>query len=208
MTDDNMLCPYCQEEVKVGAIKCKHCKTDLISTPQKVTAQTQNNATSQKQAKIKKPFWRRWWVWTAAIIVVIAIVGSGGDKDTGSAPSSNQDLGPEVSAPEAAAPEPMVVTVDQIVDDLKKNALSAANTYQDQYVELTGELVNIDSSGQYFSLGPLSDDFSFDSVLCNIKSEHLDQVMQFETGQQVTATGTITSVGEVLGYTLQVETIK
>ncbi len=29
---ETKLCPYCSEEIKTQAIKCKHCKTDLTST--------------------------------------------------------------------------------------------------------------------------------------------------------------------------------
>ncbi len=104
--------------------------------------------------------------------------------------------------------EPLVITVDTLVAELRENALKASTTYKDQYVEVTGKLVNIDSSGKYFSLGILTDDFSLDTVMCYIKSEHLETVMEFQTGQKVTVIGTITSVGELMGYSIKIETIK
>ncbi len=64
-------------------------------------------------------------------------------------------------------------------------------------MELTGELSVIDASGDYFSLAPMHDDFSFTNVLCYIDDEHLDKVMEFTDGQEVTVTGTITDVGEI-----------
>ncbi len=110
------------------------------------------------------------------------------------------------------APEPtvapIVVTTDGLFDELNGNALKASKTYKGQYVELKGKLSTIDSSGDYFSLGSLTNDFSFDTVLCNIKEEHLDTVMEFSNEQEVTVIGTITDVGEFLGYTLEVELIK
>ncbi len=30
---DTSQCPYCREEIKLGAIKCKHCKSMLINIP-------------------------------------------------------------------------------------------------------------------------------------------------------------------------------
>lgn len=36
---------------------------------------------------------------------------------------------------------------------------------------------------------------------------HLPTVQEWETDQKVTATGTITDVGEVLGYTVRVESL-
>ena len=104
--------------------------------------------------------------------------------------------------------EPMVVTVDKLVDALNENALKAANTYKDSYVKLTGRLSSIDSDGSYFTLAPSSDDFSFDTVMCKIKKEHLDAVMNFTKEQEVTVIGTITSVGDLMGYTLRVESIE
>ncbi|PKM51452.1 MAG: hypothetical protein CVV02_05810 [Firmicutes bacterium HGW-Firmicutes-7] len=103
---------------------------------------------------------------------------------------------------------PIVVTVDEIMEALNNNALKASATYKNQYVELTGKLSNIDSSGSYFSIGILSDEFSFDTVLCNINEEHLETVMNFNNEQEVTVIGTITVVGEIMGYTLEVESIK
>ncbi|NCC51658.1 MAG: hypothetical protein EOM20_10625 [Spartobacteria bacterium] len=158
--------------------------------------------------------YKRWWFWAAAIILLFALIGSmgGGGSEQVSQPStnsSNNQAGNDQAetVEEEPAPVALEVTVDKLIEDLKRNALSAANTYEDAYVELNGALVTIDSSGDYFSLGILADDFSFDTVLCRIEDKHLEQVMNFETGQTVVVTGTIVSVGEVMGYTLKVENI-
>ncbi len=157
----------------------------------------------QYAPKAKKPIWKRWWAWAAVIVVILVfILSSGGEDNTPSTPSAASN------DTQAEAPDPLVVTTDDLIDDLRDNALKAADTYKDQYVELTGKLSNIDSDGSYFSLSKLSDEFSLDSVLCRIEDHHLDTVMNFSKGQEVTVTGKITSVGEVLGYTLQVDTIK
>ncbi len=210
MTDTKM-CPYCGEEVKMEAIKCKHCQSMLSAEDDALVgaaAAPARPVARQAAPKEKKPIWKRWWAWAAVIVVLFLFIGSagGGDKSPStSAPSSSTT---QTAKEEAPAPEPMVVTVDELVADLRENALKASNTYKDQYVELTGRLSNIDSDGKYFSLGILSSEFSLDTVLCRIKSEHLDTVMNFSKDQEVTVTGKITAVGEVLGYTVQVDTIK
>ena len=38
--EDNMQCPYCKEEVIDGALKCKHCGSDLTLSPMAANAQT------------------------------------------------------------------------------------------------------------------------------------------------------------------------
>lgn len=202
---DTKTCPYCGEEVKAAAKKCNCCHSMLEeTTKQSFASKTQE----RKPTKPKKPIWKRWWVWVAAVLVFFIFIGSmGGNDDAPSSRTESPSSSPQEEAPEEVA-VPVVVTVDELIDALRTNALKAANTYKDQYVELTGRLSNIDSDGKYFSLGILSNEFSLDTVLCRIEKEHLDAVMNFEVGQEVTVTGTITSVGEVMGYTLKVETIK
>lgn len=72
--------------------------------------------------------------------------------------------------------DPIDVTVDQLYDELKENALKASNTYKGKYIRLTGNLMTIDSDGKYFSLEPMNDEWSFNSVNCNIEKKHLDKV--------------------------------
>jgi predicted nucleic acid-binding Zn ribbon protein len=182
---------------------CKSCGAEIAKG---------GKVTCPKCGKVnKKPVYTRVWFIILCLIVVFAVAGSlgGGDEDTNSQSANTATESNEVATEEPEVkPTPLVVTTDEIIDALKSNALNASNTYKDQYVELTGKLVNIDSSGDYFSIGPLNDEYSFDSVMCMISEEHLNAVSGFSTGQEVTVIGTITDVGEVMGYTLEVETIK
>lgn len=104
--------------------------------------------------------------------------------------------------------EPLNVTTDTLTELLNENALKAATTYKDQYVRLKGKLSNIDAQGHYFSLTSIKQEFSFDMIMCYIGKEHLDQVMEFISGQEVILTGTISNVGEVIGYSVDVERIE
>jgi hypothetical protein len=206
---DTKLCPYCGEEVKTEAKKCKHCHSMLDS--EQVQARQQTAPTARPVAQptaAKKPIYKRWWAWVAAIVVLFLFIASSGSGDKNSATSTPASTTSTVQNEAPAVVVPMVVTTDKLIDDLRDNALKASGTYKDQHVELTGKLSNIDSSGKYFSLSKLSDEFSFDSILCRIDESHLDTVMNFTMGQKVTVTGKITDVGEVMGYTMKVETIK
>lgn len=156
------------------------------------------------EEKIKKPIYKRWWFIVGIILIIVIGVGGamgGGDDQT---PSDNNNN----NAAEEPTKTPTAVTVDELISALDENALKAAEKYEGMYVELTGELNGIDASGNYFNLYPSNDDWAFTGVQCDIEDEHLDQVMEFTDGQQVTVIGTISDVGEVLGYWLDVETIK
>jgi hypothetical protein len=155
------------------------------------------------EEKIKKPIFKRWWFIVGIIWIVVIGAGSamgGGDDQTPSGDNNN--------TAEEPSKTPTAVTVDELITALDENALKAAEKYEGMYVELTGELNGIDASGDYFSLYPSNDDWAFTGVQCDIEDEHLDQVMEFTDGQQVKVIGTISDVGEVLGYWLDVETIK
>lgn len=62
---------------------------------------------------------------------------------------------------------------------LTVDALKASNKYKEKKVELTGKVESIDSSGEYFTLGIMSDEFSLDSIMCMIEEEHLNDGMAF-----------------------------
>ena len=99
-------------------------------------------------------------------------------------------------------------TVTQMMDDLNSNSLKAESTYKDQYVEITGRLDVIDSSGKYISLFPENDEFAFIGVQCYIKNDEQKQkVMEMSTGDIVTLKGKVKLVGEVIGYSLDIDEI-
>jgi hypothetical protein len=46
------------------------------------------------------------------------------------------------------------------------------------------------------------------NIHCKIKNIHRNAIMNFTIEQEVTVIGTMTSVGEVAGYTVQVDSIE
>ena len=101
------------------------------------------------------------------------------------------------------------VTVKSLYKELNENALRAEKTYQDSYVEVTGYLSSIDSDGAYFSIVGTREMFDFEFVRCNIDSDKvIDKLINFNESDSITVYGQITSIGEILGYTLDVIDIK
>lgn len=203
-----MLCKKCGAEYE-NAKFCPECGTPAnegfqANQPQPPAQQWQPPANQPQPKKKKKGCLIAFLVVAGILLVFIIIAVSGGGDDKEKTPAVN---GNTVITTQTTK-TPLVVTVDDLVDALEENALKASETYKGAYLELTGTLTNIDSSGKYFSIGILADDFSLTTVLCNIDKEHLETVMNFKSKQKVTVIGTVKNVGEVLGYTFQVETIK
>jgi len=165
---------------------------------------------------MKKPIFKKWWFWVIIVVILGTIGSNSGNNDetttdtpaaTSQPENSTQPEIVEEEEPEPI-PEPLVVDVDTLLDVLDDNALNASNTYKGQYVELTGTLSTIDSGGKYFSLNPLDGRLTFKGVRCDITKEQQEIVATFSSKQEVTVIGTISDVGEIMGYTLKVESIK
>jgi hypothetical protein len=131
------------------------------------------------------------------IAVVMSSTGGGGSTDSSTSSETSAE----------ATPVPAVkVTAEQLLSELEGNALAAKNTWEDQRVTITGTLNNIDASGDYFSLRG-NNEFSFINIQVYIDESFIDAVSAFTKGQKVTVTGKITGVGEILGYSVDAESI-
>ena len=100
------------------------------------------------------------------------------------------------------------VSVSQMMEELNSNAMKAQQTYEKQFVEITGRLNNVDASGKYISLVSSDDEFAIIGVQCYMKNdEQKAKVMNMNIGDEVTLRGKCTTVGEVFGYSLDIDSI-
>lgn len=160
-------------------------------------------------AKNKKPVYKRgWFIALVAVILIGAAANMGADKPDAATPSSTTNT----SGAPAETQKPVEYTaynVSELVKDLDSNAMKAEEKYNDAYVTLTGKLYNIDSDGKYISLEQTSGDFTLTTVQCFIKDdEQKAKIMEMSVGDTVVLNGQITGVGEVLGYTLDIDSIQ
>ncbi len=177
-------------------------------------------------AKASRPAYKKKRFMVPAAIVAIAIASSagGGGSDSNDATPTAAE-GPAAAAPADAAPAPaaeapaaeapapakeapIVVSAKEMIAVLEGNALKAKNTYEGKLVTVSGFVGNIDASGKYFSLDPKPDALILTGVQVQTGKKFQGQVADFSKGQAVTVTGKITDVGEVMGYSLEAETIK
>ena len=189
-------------------IKCKTCGVEIAANAK---------TCPQCGAKNKKPFYKKWWFWVILVFLVVGSAGAGsGDTSTDSAAgnkstaSSAQDTADKESSEKPVEISYTHYNVTELFDTLSSNALKAKNTFKDQYVEIEGYLIVIDSDGSYIGVGaqPSNYQYALQDVLCYIKGkDQLAQVMEMSIGDPITVRGKIKDVGEVLGYSLNIDSI-
>lgn len=182
-SEETKRCKYCKSEIPADAKICPQCRKKL------------------KGGKLK-------WILLLLVILIIIGVSSGNKK----ASKSSGSTGSERTADKSTATTPiayLAVSVDDMVKELKDNALNASDHYKDAYLEITGKLSNIDSSGKYINLDPVNSDFSIYNVQCYISDDsQRTAITNMKKGDTVTLTGQCTDVGEILGYSLDIDEIE
>lgn len=165
------------------------------------------------------------WIIIAAIIVIFIFGAVNGTDNNGDTTSDTNITSGETATDTNAASgktenktqdntkevniEYLDVTVDELAAELRDNALRAEQNYNNKYVAVRGKLSNIDSSGKYISIEELYNEFSFDRIQCYIKNpEQKEIVVNLNNGDYITVYGKITRVGEVLGYSLDIDDIQ
>ena len=91
-------------------------------------------------------------------------------------------------------------------EDLKSNAMKAESNYQDKYIEFSAKIKSFDSDGKYISVEPINaDEWNFETVTCNIKDDAQKNFLIEKNVEDVVAIkGKVTSIGEVLGYSIDI----
>lgn len=138
------------------------------------------------------------------IVIVAAGIIGGASSGSGNGGDAKQPSGTE---------QPISYThydVTELFDALKSNAMKAQSDFKGKYVEIEGYLSVIDSDGKYISVGAAPDNYTYvlQSVHCNIKNDaQKQQIMNINTDSPIVVRGKITSVGEVMGFTLDMDSI-
>lgn len=185
---------------------CKHCKTE-IPYGAKVCPQCR-----KKQGGVLK------WVIIAfiAICVIGAIGGGGDDKPKEASNTSNVNDAQAVQNESQSDTEPeeiqetieyISVTATELSDALSNNAMKAQNDYEEQYLEITGKLGNIDSNGKYIAIDS-DNDFDLTNIQCYIKTDEQKQIiMEMSRGDSIVIKGYCKDIGEIIGYQIDIEEV-
>ena len=138
--------------------------------------------------KNPKPIYKRVWFWILILIILFFCIPTNGDP---------------------AAVEYTSVTVDELFEDLNDNPLNAEDKYMGAAVSVTGRLIVIDSDGEYIGISSVDDEYSLNDVLCYVtKDEQLEVIKDLSIGDTITVKGKISNVGEVFGYSMNIDSIE
>lgn len=148
-----------------------------------------------------------------ALVVVAGVIGScmgGGGKEkpaaqtTSSSASSGTKQQKEVVYQDA--------DINAMLADLKDNAAKAQKTYKDQNLKImNGTLSNIDADGKYISLEGTGSSGSLIHVQAFVRSkdkETKNKILNLKKGQSLTVYGHVKDVGEVMGYSVDIDKIE
>lgn len=124
--------------------------------------------------------------------------------------SLTQEPASTTETPSEVTETPQVVRID--VDTMEKerdeNAAAAKAKYKDQYIEVVDRVGSIDSDLKYISLLSPTDDWDFISVHCSLTNDAVKETVKtLKVDQIIVVRGTITDVGEILGYDMDADEI-
>lgn len=177
--------------------KCKHCKMD-IPKDAKICPHCRKK---QKSGILK---------WGVLILIIGVVIGAvaGEDKSADSTTKQTEAAASDSQKKESESIEYTSVSVNDMMDALNNNAMGASDKYKGKYLEITGKLTNIDAAGKYIDL--MADgDFEIIGVQCYIKNDDQKaKIASMSKGDTVTLKGKCTDVGEVLGYSLDIDEIE
>ena len=154
----------------------------------------------------KKPFYKKWWF---ILLVVLVVLGTISNKKEGTTKTESNQTQSSVTKEEAKKEVVYEkITAKKLLDDLKNNALKAEQTHNKKEYEITGKISVIDAQGKYISIEPVGDDFVLTGIQAYIKNDEQKQVVsELSKGDKITVKGKIKDVGEVMGYTVDIDEI-
>lgn len=174
-----------------------------------------------KQEKVKKPFYKKWWVWLLAI-VVIGVAANGGDEEA----VNNEPEKVEVSAPatsevkkeavkeevvkekekpkaeEKPKEETITISASDLYSAYNDNEIAADQKYKGKQLEVSGTVQDIGKD-------------IFDSIYVTLETAELMGSIQvyFEKGQEdaiaaLSKGQELTVVGKGDGFLIMTVTLK
>lgn len=131
------------------------------------------------------------------LVVLVLIAGCMGGKD------SNSDSSKKEAAPKTYTE----VSATVLIDAAKANAAKAKQDYNGKNLKIVNGVVrNIDSDSKYFTVEDPTKDFEMMSIHVNPQnSEAKKQLVNLKKDQPIVVYGTVSDVGDIMGYTVKLD---
>ncbi|MFZ2975405.1 MAG: hypothetical protein WA055_02100 [Candidatus Moraniibacteriota bacterium] len=156
----------------------------------------QNQSLEQTQnVPTKKAWYKKWWVITIGVIILIGVIGSFGE-DTNKKPAT-QEQGTEKTTAETKLAEPekivpqITVTSATLSKEYSENEVAADAKYKGKIIEISGKVTSVDNGiTDNEMIVKLSDgNYDFSGPMCYMKVSEREKVLAFKKGNQVTLIG-------------------
>lgn len=182
-------CINCGNDIPVGKKVCINCGKDY-----------RNFFAKNKVVTI---------ILAVVIIGVVAGIGNSDNNNQNENTNTNAKSVSSVAENNTATPiEYTSINIDTLETDLENNAAVAKEKYEGKYLAITGRLGTIDASLKYISLLSITDKWDILGVHCTVKNEQQKTTIKtLNKDDTIIVKGKITSVGEVLGYYLDIDEI-
>ena len=182
-----MNCKKCGQDVDKKAVICPGCG-----------------------CKITKPIFKKWWFWVLIVIVIAVIAGNGKNAET-----SNEDENTsfeqtqQISTSVTEEVQYEQVDLQTMFDDLDANAMKAESKYQKKYVEFVADIASFDSDGKYIAVEPVgASEWNLITATCYIKNDTQKAfLIEKNVGDTITIKGKVKSIGELLGYSFDINEV-
>lgn len=114
----------------------------------------------------------------------------------------------ETTAEVRETPQVIRIGIDDLETERNENAAAAKSKYKGQCIEVVGRVGNIDSDLDFISILSPTDSWDIVGVHCSLVNDDVkEKVKTLKVDQTVIVRGTITDVGEILGYFMDAEDV-
>ena len=148
------------------------------------------------------------FICVALVIGLLALcAGCGGDSGNTSSKGTSSS-----STQQAKQKTYADADINVLLSEAKDNAAAANKNYKGKDVKIIGGHVkNIDSDVKYVTVDGTAAQFTMISIRCDVdqKNQELkDKILTLKKEQNVTVYGTISDVGDIMGYKLKLDNIE
>ena len=191
----------------MALIKCSDCGSEYSDQAEKCPQCGCPNS-NQKKPKSKLKMGCLGAIGLIFLLIVGSCLTNSDNKDS----KGNTNSTTQTQQAKEKAKTYVDADINILLGEAKDNAAAAKANYNRKDVKITGGHVqNIDSEVKYISVDGTAAKYTMIHVNCNIDSKNKelkDAVLKLKKGQNVTVYGTITDVGDLMGYRMKLDKIE